>query len=72
MPRRKNRRENGIRAVFLGSNPHSKGEVFSRSSDERNLKNQATENVNPARIQAIINEEIITVIDREHSVLSPN
>jgi hypothetical protein len=72
MPRRKNRRENGIRAVFLGSNPHSKGEVFSRSSDERSLKNQATENVNPVRVQAIINEEIITVIDREHSVLSPN
>lgn len=72
MPRRKNRRENGIRAVFLGSNPHSKGEVFSRSSDERSLKNQAAENVNPVRVQAIINEEIITVIDREHSVLSPN
>ena len=72
MPRRKNRRENGIRAVFLGSNPHSKGEVFSRSADERSLKNQAAENVNPVRVQAIINEEIITVIDREHSVLSPN
>lgn len=28
---RKNRIENGIREVFLGSNPHSKGETFSRS-----------------------------------------
>lgn len=32
--RRKNRRENGIRAVFFGSNPHSKGELFSRSENE--------------------------------------
>jgi len=29
---RKNRIEKGIREVFFGSNPHSKGEVFSRSS----------------------------------------
>lgn len=29
--RRKNRIENGIRAVLLGSNPHSNGEDFSRS-----------------------------------------
>jgi hypothetical protein len=29
--KRKNRMENGIRAVLLGSNPHSKGEDFSRS-----------------------------------------
>ena len=29
--KRKNRRENGIRAEFFGSNPHSKGVVFSRS-----------------------------------------
>ena len=28
---KKNRRENGIRADPLGSNPHSKGEFFSRS-----------------------------------------
>jgi hypothetical protein len=32
---RKNRREKGIRAFFLGSNPHSKGEVFSRSKEDR-------------------------------------
>jgi hypothetical protein len=29
--RRKNRVENGMRAEFIGSNPHSKGEIFSRS-----------------------------------------
>jgi hypothetical protein len=28
----KNRRENGIREVENGENPHSKGDVFSRSS----------------------------------------
>jgi len=28
---RKNRRENGIRAEFLGSKPHSKGDSFSRN-----------------------------------------
>lgn len=28
---KKNRVENGIRAVWLGSNPHSKGDIFSRS-----------------------------------------
>lgn len=28
---KKNRRENGVRAEFFGSNPHSKGESFSRS-----------------------------------------
>lgn len=34
---KKNRVENGIRALFLGSNPHSKGEAFSRSLRDRNL-----------------------------------
>jgi hypothetical protein len=29
---RKNRRENGRRDELLGSNPHSKGELFSRST----------------------------------------
>lgn len=29
---RKNRDENGSRAEFLGSNPHSNGDLFSRSS----------------------------------------
>ena len=29
--RRKNRREKGSRADFIGSNPHSKGDLFSRS-----------------------------------------
>jgi hypothetical protein len=33
--RRKNRIENGIRALWFGSNPHSKGEDFSRFEVER-------------------------------------
>jgi len=36
MASRKNRVENGIRAVFFGSNPHSNGEDFSRSIRVRN------------------------------------
>lgn len=34
--KRKNRKEKGIRALALGSKPHSKGEDFSRSSKDRN------------------------------------
>ena len=33
--RRKNRVEKGIRAEFFGSNPHSKGDLFSRSINLR-------------------------------------
>jgi len=33
--RRKNRSENGMRAVWFGSKPHSKGESFSRSAIDR-------------------------------------
>jgi len=33
--RRKNRVEKGIRAEFLGSKPHSKGELFSRLKKPR-------------------------------------
>lgn len=36
--RRKNRVEKGIRAFLLGSNPHSNGEDFSRSLNDRVLK----------------------------------
>jgi hypothetical protein len=33
--KRKNRRENAVRADFIGSNPHSKGLCFSRSEKLR-------------------------------------
>jgi len=52
IPRRKKRSENGIRAVFFGSNPHSNGDVFSRSACERVLRAQAAPNVTPARTHA--------------------
>ncbi len=39
--RRKNRRENGIRAEFLGSKPHSNGDSFSRSWSVRLASIQA-------------------------------
>lgn len=35
---KKNRMENGIRAILLGSNPHSNGVDFSRSSEDRALR----------------------------------
>lgn len=35
--KRKNRVENGMRAVDFGSNPHSNGEDFSRSLEDRDL-----------------------------------
>lgn len=38
--RRKKRIENGIRALWLGSNPHSNGEDFSRSVRVRTAKIQ--------------------------------
>ena len=37
---KKNRIENGIRALWLGSNPHSKGDDFSRSVRVRTLNTQ--------------------------------
>lgn len=37
---RKNRKENGMRAVFFGSNPHSNGVDFSRSSMDREANTQ--------------------------------
>lgn len=39
MAKRKNRMENGTRALWLGSNPHSNGEDFSRSVSVRTARN---------------------------------
>jgi len=49
---RKKRRENGIRADLLGSNPHSNGDIFSRSMYERVLRAHAI--VNTIRTRAIL------------------
>lgn len=53
---KKNRKENGRRAEPIGSKPHSKGELFSRSVTER-----------LARLQAmnITRKEIITAVREE-------
>lgn len=40
--RRKNRREKGSRAELIGSNPHSNGDLFSRSTCDRLARIQAT------------------------------
>lgn len=50
--RRKKRSENGIRAEFIGSNPHSKGESFSRSWLDRVARDQAIKNTRRVRQRA--------------------
>jgi len=62
--RRKNRIENGIRAVWLGSNPHSNGDVFSRVVwVGRDDKIHARANTNIGRIIATVEEINIFVIN---------
>jgi hypothetical protein len=51
---KKNRVENGIRALFLGSNPHSNGDDFSRSLKDRALKMYAMVRIMGGRTTAII------------------
>lgn len=51
---RKNRIENGIRAVFFGSNPHSNADDFSRSLFVRMFRNHESKNVSVAIVDAII------------------
>jgi len=60
--KRKNRIEKGIRALWLGSNPHSKGDDFSRFEDERIAVIHAIENTINGRMIAIddeVNKSII-------------
>jgi hypothetical protein len=63
--RRKNRIENGIRAVFFGSNPHSNADDFSRSICDRILRNQARVNTNRATVNAMIVSESGRIIIRK-------
>lgn len=51
---RKNRIENGIRAVFFGSNPHSNADDFSRSLFVRILRNHESVNVRIAITDAMV------------------
>jgi len=60
--RRKNRIENGIRALWFGSNPHSKGEDFSRLLIDRMAVIHEIRNTIDGRIIAIIDEISVRVI----------
>jgi len=60
---RKNRIENGIRAVLLGSNPHSNGEDFSRSSMVRVLRIHAARSTIKGTIRAMVEDAVIRFID---------
>jgi hypothetical protein len=61
IPKRKNRKEKGIRAEDLGSNPHSNGEVFSRSFSVRIFKAQAAMAVKDLSREATV--RAVRVID---------
>lgn len=50
---KKNRKEKGIRAEALGSNPHSKGDNFSRSWEDRADKIVAVKRISTGKIEAI-------------------
>ena len=61
--KRKNRREKGSRADLIGSNPHSKGELFSRSLRARFERTQPSPITTTDKTIAIIpaqNDPIIT------------
>lgn len=59
---RKNRMENGMRALWLGSNPHSNGDDFSRFVVDRMAVIQAIINTINGRIIAVIDEISISII----------
>lgn len=59
---RKKRIENGIRALWLGSNPHSNGEAFSRFEIDRIAVINEIRNTIEGIIIAIIDEVNISVI----------
>lgn len=59
---RKNRMEKGIRALWLGSNPHSNGEDFSRMVIDRIETIQAIKNTIVGRMIATVEEIKIRVI----------
>jgi len=59
---KKNRIENGMRALWFGSNPHSNGEDFSRLKVERIAAIQAIRNTIEGIIIAIIEDINISVI----------
>lgn len=63
MASKKNRVENGIRAVLLGSNPHSNGDDFSRSSEDREAKTHAATSTTEGTKIAIIEDAVMRLIN---------
>lgn len=64
MAKRKNRIENGIRALWFGSNPHSNGDVFSRVVwVGREDRNHAKINTNIGKAIATDDEINILIIN---------
>lgn len=60
---RKNRIENGIRAVLLGSNPHSKGDDFSRSVWDRAAKILAAARMIEGTSRAMVVDAVMRFIN---------
>lgn len=58
---KKNRNEKGIREDDFGSNPHSKGELFSRSI---NVFLDKIEEINITRIEISKSRHLINVIEK--------
>lgn len=61
--RRKNRMENGTRALWLGSNPHSNGEDFSRFEEERIAVIHAIENTINGKTIAMVDDVVRSIIN---------
>jgi len=62
MANKKNRIENGMRALWFGSNPHSNGEDFSRFDVDRIAVIHAIKNTMAGRIIAIDDDRSSIVI----------
>lgn len=62
---KKNRNENGIRALWLGSNPHSKGDDFSRSKFVRIISIWAAQKVMVVKMRANIEANSMIFMERK-------
>jgi len=62
---KKNRNENGIRAAWLGSNPHSNGDDFSRSAWVRIISAWAAQKVRVVKISANNEANNMIFMERE-------
>lgn len=60
---RKNRIENGTRDVWFGSNPHSNGELFSRSFVERVERMVNINIIRSGSVMPIVRPMVDSIID---------